>query len=399
MKRFKLISLLTLLIVGIFYLPAVSQTEFSDSIYEEVPLPFVYQFVAENPIDSITETFDYKREFKDMRVAVVLSDIYSKKDMEFMRGLLLGIKDSGLPANTLTLKVINGEITTDSLNIELSSFEPQVILSTFEKNASPALYDYCLANSVFLLNIFNTRNDDYLSSQNMIQLLPPSDKFNQEVAEYVLDNFAGNTFVMIGDPDPNDTLIRQLILAWPEEELMILSKDDLNLFHLEDEINYLIYPLYNEKDEVGKTMTKLLKLIADTPSAGVGILGRPNWITFSDLPSMISNMEVYIPAKCYFDPNADGAKRFIKNYNNAYGHTPIRSYPVYAVMGYDTSTYFFPILLYYMNGDELEWEDKNMLQSYFSLKKSGINGTYNSGGMILHYEPWGTMSKEIIHEK
>lgn len=394
-NRFLIVSLLLAFIV----LPFTGRADFESPLASEgsdsIPAPDALIFVP----DSLLEFYEYASSDTILRLAVVLSDIYSKKDMEFTRGLLMGVRQSGMPESSLSLKVINGEIPEDSLQYELDLFGPHVIFSTFEKDAPRTLRSYTQENGNSLFNIFDARSDDYLYNDKVFQLLAPTDRFNAEVSDFIMDNFPGNVLILVGDPDPTDSSIRDLIISWPEEDLMILSKEDLDVFIFEEERNYLVYPLFTSNDDVKEVVAKTVRLAAETPSAGVRIFGRPNWIAFSDLPSMISNMEVYVPAKCYFDPSAAGGRRFIKGYNAMFGHAPIRSYPVYAVMGFDTAKYFLPRLLQDLRGELFSWEPEIMEQSYFDLRKSFGGGFYNQGGFILHYEPWGTMTREPLGDR
>ena len=398
MKFYRLFILSFIAVLGISFTDAYSQNSWPLEATELSVPDIKNNGEVEEFTDSLSQFYDFLSDNPTIRLAVVLSDIYSKKDMEFTRGMLLGMKHSGMPEGSVSLKIINGQIPEDSLRFELSTFEPDVIISTFEKDTPISMNSYSQLNSSTLINAFSTKGDDYLYNKNSFQLLSPSDVFNQEISKYILENFKGNTLVLIGEPDPTDTQIRELILSWPEEELMIVDKSDLKLFSLDEGVNYLIYPLSSSKDEVTEILKRMLELLGETPSAGLKIFGRPNWIAFNDLPSLISNLELFLPAKCYFDPQTESSKRFIVDYNTSYGHTPIRSYPVYAVMGYDTATYFFPKLYEQIKGNEIEWEDSNRNQSFFSLKKSERGGHYNSGSLILHYEPWGTISKVLINE-
>lgn len=346
--------------------------------------------------DTITDTIDVIAVNPPTRIALVLSDIYSKKDMEFSRGFLLGMRHSNIEPNSIDLKIINGEIPSDSLRMELDSFVPDFIVSTFEKDAPVALLTYARINDCKLLNVFDARGNDYLYNKNIYQTLTPSAVFNPEVARYLLDNFPGNILVIVGDPDPSDPSMKTLILEWPEDDLLIVAPEDFALLELEEESNYIIYPLVDSNDDVKEILGKIVTLMAAYPTAGVRIFGRPGWIAINDLSSAIANMEVFIPSKCYFDPSTDASKRFISTYNSSFGHAPIRSYPVYAVMGYDIAGYFLPVASDLKENPSLVPDPRNMIQSYFNFTQSENLGVFNRGGFILHYEPWGTMKKELL---
>lgn len=333
-----------------------------------------------------------------MRVAVVMSDIYSKKDMEFAKGMLLGMKQSSLPDNSVSLKLINGEIPADSLAYELSLFEPHVILSTFDKETPYTIYNFASSRNAKVINAFEAKSETASINKNLFQTLVPSEIFNTEISEYFIENYPENILLIIGDPDLSDNLARQLILSWPEDDILILSETDFSEYSFDESRNYLLFPIKSSYKDVKPILAEAVRLISEKPDAGVRIIGRPNWVTFSDLNSMIANMETFIPAKCYFDASTPEGKKFISNYNAAYGHAPIRSFPVFSVMGYDTAKYLFPYLLSDLRGNGAAFpEPENLVQSYFDFSQSNRNGWYNRGGFILHYEPWGTMQKERLN--
>lgn len=347
--------------------------------------------------ENLDEFFSYAQNDTILRLAVVLSDIYGKKDMEFTRGMLLGMKNSSLPPNSVSLKLINGEIPEDSLYYELETFEPHAVFSTHEKDSPLNLMSYAREHGSKVFNVFDTKGDQYLYNENVFQVLVPSPVFNSNSASYFTQNFPDNVLVVIGELDPSDLLTRDLIIEWPDEDLLMMTIDDLAEFSFDEGTNYLIYPVSASTDDVKTVINETVRLIAESPGANVRVIGRPSWISLNDLNSMISNLEVFIPAKCFFEPSSPAGKAFITDYHSQYGHSPIRSYPVYAVMGYDMAAYVLPLLVTDIRGMNPEWSPENMLQSYFDFRKSGWSGFFNQGAYILHYEPWGTMQKELLN--
>lgn len=347
--------------------------------------------------DDLSEFYQYSANDTILRLAIVLSDIYSKKDMEFTKGFLMGLQKSSLPPYSISLKIVNGEIPEDSLMYELDNFDPHVVVSTFEKDSPLSLQFYAQSHSNKLLNVFDAKGDNYQYNRDTYQILAPSDKFNNSIAKYFTQNFPEDILVILGEPDFSDLMIRDLILSWPEENILILSNEDFKEFKLDENVNYLICPLANNYKDIKDTLAETIQLLSETPGATLRIIGRPNWVAFSDLNTLISNLEVFIPAKCYFDTTSDQSKRFISNYNSSYGHSPIRSNPVFSVMGYDTALYFIPEFVKELRGEPTEWIPENMIQSYFNLDRSGEAGFFNKGSFMLHYDPWGTMKKELLN--
>lgn len=332
-----------------------------------------------------------------LNLAIVLSDIYGKKEMEFTRGFLLGMKQANLPAKSVSLKIVNGEIPEDSLTYELQNFQPHVIFTTHDKDVPRSIIQVSKENGARVYNAFDVKGEDYLYNANIYQLLAPSAYFNGKAASYFSENFPDNVLLIVGEPDPSDIILRDMIVAWPDDYLLMISKEDLSRFSLEEGLNYLIYPASGNSSEIKEILEEVVRLMVETPQTGVRIIGRPNWVAFNDLNSLIANQEIFIPEKCYFDPTSSQAKKFISDYHKDYGHAPIRSYPVYAAMGYDASKYLLPNLIDELRGLPVEWNPSNMTQSYFDIAGSGWSGGfYNKGAFILHFEPWGTLRKEIL---
>ena len=347
--------------------------------------------------DEYENTYMVEDDDTILRMAVVLSDIYSKKDLEFSRGMLLGMQESSLPDNSISLKIINGDIPQDSLYNELMEYDPHLVISTYEKNHPYAVTSFASRMNKKFMTVFDAKNDSYVRNQGAYQVLVPSDAFNENITKFFMEKHGNDYLVMVGDPDLNDLMLRNLIVAWPEEKLLILTKTELPRLLLEENENYIFLPVSLNATDIKGIMSEIDKLKTSYPSSEILILGRPNWISFTDLNSIVEGNDVYIPAKCYFDPSSDSGKRLIASYKEAYGHSPIKSFPTYAVMGYDVAKYFLPYLVYQHRGDEIFWMPDNMVQSYFDIRQKNNAGFYNGGSLMLHYRPWGAMQKLTVN--
>lgn len=323
-----------------------------------------------------------------------MSDIYSKKDMEFTRGMLLGMDQSGIPEGSVSLKIINGEIAPDSLRFEVDLFTPDVIVTTHEKDVPSFLTHYTSANNIKLLNVFDAKGEEYMNTPGIYQLLPPSGTFNKSVADNLASTFSDDVLLVIGTPEPSDAILKDLTLQLPENSIISTTRESIAEIELEPNLNYIIYPASANTNEVKEILAECQRLYLDYPECTFKILGRPNWIAYNNLGSMTANLDVYIPSKCFFDPSSRSSRRFISDYSELYGKTPIKSFPVYAVMGYDMAKYFFPLLLSELNGQNVEWNPETLLQSRFNMVMADWgSGAYNKSGFILHFEPWGSIER------
>lgn len=331
------------------------------------------------------------------RVALVLSDIYGNKDLEFSRGFLMGLADAKLPKSSVALTIINGEIPEDSLKMTLSAFNPNVIFTTHERDTVKTVLNYSKDNFVKLFNVFDAKGEDYEGNPGVFQLLVPSNRFNANSSSYFLNNFSDNTLLIVGEPVMTDIILRDILVDWPEDKIEVVSKEDLDKTSFEEGTNYIVYPIASAEPDLLGIMDKIRDKISVSPLSGIRVIGRPNWITFKDLNKLVEGTETFIPVKCYFEPSSDVGKEFITAYSKQFGHSPIKSYPVYAVMGYDVASYFMPLLTGELLGTTGLWNPEEMLQSVFSIKDDGWgNGAYNNGSYILHFYPASQMEKEII---
>ena len=384
--KFKKFPNLTILLAAIV-IPFISHAETS----VELMVPSASEPSTSDSISLPDHTNDV------LKLAVVLNDIYGNRDNEFSRGLLLGLNKAPIPKGAMHLKMINGQIPSDSLNAALKEFSPNVIFSTHEKEMPQVLLDFALENGAKLVNIFDAKGEDYKTNSAVCQLLPPSSSFNTNSARYLNDNYAGSILLIVGEPDTSDLILADMVMAWPEDLIEPITFEQLQSYTLEEGLNYLIYPNLNSDKDLQEFMLKIQAKMKDYPLSGIRVIGRPNWIAISELNKKIDGVEVLIPAKCYFDKATDDARHFIIDYKNKYNHTPMISYPVYAVMGYDVANYLVPALVGELRGTATEWTPQDMLQSYFNFcNKDDAMGSYNNGSYILHYVPGKNLQKDLV---
>lgn len=335
-------------------------------------------------------------ESNPLKVSVVLSDIYSKKDMEFVRGFLMGIQQAELAPKSLALKVINGEVSADSINHELERFGADIIFATHDREIPRSLTDFAMLNSIKLFNVFDTKSEEFKTDSVVNELLPPSLTFNNNIASKLASEFGENDLLLIlDDPDPQDVILQSLMLLLPENNIRQIPLTDFATYQPEADLKYFVYPASSDMKTVPETLKSIHRLAYDHPEITVEVIGRPNWVMVKDLKSSASELDVLIPAKCYFNPADADSKKFISDYKAAYGHTPVVSYPVYSVMGYDVARYFLPVLVAEKFGLMYDAEPRTMLQSRFNMTAGGEDGggRYNSGSFLLHLMPWGTIEK------
>lgn len=332
-----------------------------------------------------------------LRVAIVLSDISANKDNEFTRGFLLGLQQASLPENSVSLKLMNGGVPEDSLYVQLTDYLPHAIFTTYDKECPSAVVNYRNNHFVKIFNVFDAKGEDYKTTPGVYQLLVPSAAFNSDVTSYMRENYGDNTLLIVGNPDGSDQILVDMLVNWPEDKMLLMSAEDFGNFNLEDGENYLIYPVSSEVDDITALVSSIKTGMDKFPFSGVRLIGRPKWIDINNLATILDDTETFVPAKVYFEPASASGKRFITDFRNSYDLFPVKSYPVFAVMGYDSAVYFLPMLTGELRTSIEEWTPGDMLQSYFNIvNESPETGGYNKGAFLLHYLPGGQMKKELM---
>lgn len=330
-----------------------------------------------------------------IKVALVLSDIYGKKEMEFVKGFMLGLSNIDMPSKSISLKVINGEMPADSLMTTLSDFDPHAIFITQDTDCPKDILDYAGEHSTRIINVFEAKGEEYNNYPSIIQILTPSQTFNSSAAKYMSDTFSEANLIIVGTPDPNDILIKETSATWPSAKKTTMTPDQVGNFKYSNDNRYIIYPCSSNPKEVKTVLDKVKLVMEANPDANITIFGRPNWIAINNFATLASGLDVFFPSKFYFDASSDEGKKFISDFMSKYGLTPIKSHPVFSVMGYDMAHYFLPQL--YREQTELdmfEWETQETLQLLMSLNSDNwYSGDYNRGSFIIHYSPDGKINK------
>lgn len=350
-----------------------------------------------NEVHGIATTGATGGEESRARIALLIEDPMSKRDNEFTRGAFLAL-DELARSRKVSLKVIQDNAPKDSLIKAIDGFGAEVVISTYEKNFPQWLSEYGENNGVEIVNAFDVKNEYYLENPSMIHLLTPSAYFYDEAAEWIGRNLGQNILVLAGKEDASDGIAESLVAKRDKGDVLKVVVEQIPEMPLKSGESYLIYGYATSKDEVQKLLEAVEALKENNPGADVKMIGRPSWITLADaLADKFTRCDVYFPSRFYFDHSGDSGKDFIAKYSAQYGHGPIRSYPTYAVAGYDIMNYFATGLEINDGDFNLSVPDGNELQTPISLRRVGNwGGFFNPSVYMIRYAPYGSVEKYVI---
>lgn len=335
----------------------------------------------------------------EVRVAVVLSEPSAKKDLEFTRGFLTALDHMKRNSRSkVSLKVIEGtRNSTDVLN-DLDTFKPSVLFITADNAVPEYLAEYSSVACIPLVNTFDVKSEAYTENPYLIQLLTPSSYFNEEIAHHIADRYDGYRLVFVGEEDSSDQIASSLRSLWEADEMMSMPDGDLSQYSFTDGNKYVIYGNPVKKADVTELLSSVVSAIEANPMVEIKVVGRPNWILYDEaLSQKLHQADVMVPSRFYFDKDSDEGKRFIAGYRNLFDRTPVKSFPVYAAMGYDAASYFIPQLA--ATGGDINrfTTSDDTLQIPFRLRRpSNWTGLMNPAVYMVRFTPFDTIEKIVV---
>ena len=334
-----------------------------------------------------------------VRMALILDEPNSKKDVDFTRGMLLALNEFKNVPYKIDFKVIDGRVSGDNLMVELDNYEPNLIVTTADRAFPLFLADYGNTNNVQVVNVFDLKNDLYEDNASIVQLLPPSSFFNDRIATRIYKDNHRRKLISVGEIDENDGIAMELFKLYDGvgENLSLeeFGSMEPDLFE-----PILIYSYASKKEEVADFLTNIDNLVENYPGLDYKIIGRSSWAAMiDDYGDKFQEYRVYVPSRVWLDTNSSEWKQFEDAYENFFNGVPIRSIPNFAASGYDVAKYFIPALDS-NKGDfnkVLSLSEVEGLQNDISLNRvNNWGGFINGVGYIVRFEPDGSYEKIIV---
>lgn len=340
-----------------------------------------------------------------VNIAFLIEDPMSKRDNEFTRGALLALDRLKSAPYAVRMKVVcdNGNAadsikTAADILSQLNDFKADMVVTTYEKNFPNWLASYGEENGVEIVNSFDVKNELYMENPSMIHLLTPSAYFSDEVGEWAASNLGSYKLVLVGKEDSDDAFAESIKSRRDPSSVMKRSLDSLAETKLEEGGRYVFYGYPTSREEIQTMLTAIEYLKENNPFVEMKVLGRPSWITVAEgLRDKFHKSDVYFPSRFFFDHTSPQGKEFIASYSSAYGHGPIRSFPTYAVAGYDIASFFIPGLAANDGDFNASMPEGDEIQTPINIERVGNwGGFFNPSAYIIRYTPYGDIEKILL---
>ncbi|MDE6770750.1 MAG: LysM peptidoglycan-binding domain-containing protein [Muribaculaceae bacterium] len=374
--------------------PVMQTVQVEKEVIAEDPRELTSEGIQEI-YDSIHQVDSDLRQLREVRLAVLLDEPTSKKDIDFTRGMLMALEDMKDAPYKIVFKVIDGSVSTENVTRALDNFEPNILVATADKSFPAFLADYGETNHIEVVNAFDVRNELFEDNPSMVQILPSPAFFNEQVAERIVSDYDRSQLIFVGTPDPNDAIAEIIKEKFPANKVKKVSTHNLGDYDFADNGSYLLYAYPQKRDEV-KSILDVVGHIKENSAADITIVGRPSWVTLTEnFRDNFNDAEVIVPARCWFDPENEEGKIFNDRYADLFGGTPVKSFPNFAVSGFDIANYFIDTTV--NNGGDYNktaYNTSKGLQTDFNLKRvSNWGGFVNPVVYLLRFRPSGYVDK------
>lgn len=349
--------------------------------------------------DSIHGNNPDKEMLSEVRVALILDDPSSKKDIDFTRGFLIALSEMKETPFKINLKVIDGRVAASVLSDSLDFFEPNLILATADKAFPLFIADYGNSNNIQIVNVFDLKNDLYEDNASIVQLLPPSSYFYEHLAGRIRNDYRYGNLVMIGDNDSADGMAANLIEAF-DGSYDSMSIEDFSIFEPDYDKTYIVYAYPTKKDEISDFFQAISNIKENFPMSEITVIGHSSWVALmDDFEDRFNENRVIIPARVWLDENGEQWGAFTSKYEEFFNGVPVRSFPNFAASGYDSAHYFLPVIAH--NGGDFnknhDGSNDFSLQSEIGLKRvNNWGGFINSSAFLIQFMPDGKPLKTLV---
>ena len=171
--------------------------------------------------------------------------------------------------------------------------------------------------------------------------------------------------------------------------MLFRSNEDLVL-QLDDTKDNILIPASGDIGVLGQVLGALNELKESNPEFNIDLFGYPEWQTYEyNYLRDFHNHGTYIYSSFYVNRNAKETVDFRDSFSKWYKKDLQKTYPQYAMLGYDTGLFFLTALHKYGRNFEtkLNSVSVNSIQFAFNFERANNwSGFINTGLYLVNYD-------------
>lgn len=327
---------------------------------------------------------------------------------EYYEGVLIAVnemKERGANVELYVFEIGKGS-DTSKLESLLGTLEMQslhLVIGGVNDAQIKVLSDFARSNKIRYVVPFSQSNGEVLNNGFMIQVNPLNSIIHTKAVAYFANKFRGANFVFVGGGSSSQkdfiamlqsTLKKQNVAYESVGSSQSLATTVAPM--LKQGRENVIVPMSSDLATARQITSELKKFRSDNPDVSITLLGHPDWHTFTNLKNDFASFSTHIYTPFYVDDKAAETTRFNSEFQKWYERRLLKTYPSYAIWGYDTSLFFMTALQRYGLNFEQNINNVNVPLIQFPFHFERLNnwgGLINGAVYILQYDKSGSIQK------
>ena len=394
--------------------PSVSTTDLSTNAVLTIPVKKIDSELARQ--DAVSESqanvlLSKKTVFERvnvMQVALLMPFLENNsaqkvRIQEYYEGFLLAVEKLKKEGANIELYVfdIGTENNTKKLESLLATMEMQnldLVIGGVSDKQIKVLSDFSKSSNIKYIIPFSSRNTEVLNNGNVFQVNTPQAKLYTKASHVFVNTFNRDNIIFL---DTNEDHKKDDLLAimkkdlnnrsTPYKSVIISQSMKRELIPLLDNTkNNILIPASGDIGVLGEVLATLNELKEETSEFNINLFGYPEWQTYEyNYLRDYHSHGTYLYSSFYVQNGAKETDEFRDNFRKWYKKELQKTYPQYAILGYDTGMYFLTAL--HKHGRNFE-ENLNSIyvdtiQFAFNFERANNwSGFINTGLFLVHYD-------------
>lgn len=329
---------------------------------------------------------------------------------EYYEGFLMAVDKLKKQGANLELYVfdIGTEKNTKKLESLLTTMEIQnldLIVGGVSDNQIKILSDFSKSKNIKYVIPFSSKNTEVLNNGNVFQVNTPQAQLYTKASQVFVNKFNKSNIVFLatGENDKKDDLITIMkndlkIKSIPFQSVLISeSMSESMLPILDTTKRNILIPASGDIGILGQVFEALNELKETNPEIDIDLFGYPEWQTYEqNYLKDYHNHGTYLYSSFYVDKNALETEEFERDFKKWYKRDLQKTYPQYAMLGYDTGLYFLTALYKYGRNFETNINALKVNTTQFAFDFERANnwgGFINTGMYLVNYNTDSTITK------
>ena len=303
---------------------------------------------------------------------------------------------------------IGTEKNTKKLESLLTTMEIQnldLIVGGVSDNQIKILSDFSKSKNIKYVIPFSSKNTEVLNNGNVFQVNTPQAQLYTKASQVFVNKFNKSNIVFLatGENDKKDDLITIMkndlkIKSIPFQSVLISeSMSESMLPILDTTKRNILIPASGDIGILGQVFEALNELKETNPEIDIDLFGYPEWQTYEqNYLKDYHNHGTYLYSSFYVDKNALETEEFERDFKKWYKRDLQKTYPQYAMLGYDTGLYFLTALYKYGRNFETNINALKVNTTQFAFDFERANnwgGFINTGMYLVNYNTDSTITK------